>query len=363
MLRAADVVLPEYQGGRDMLAAWNGSTGQVAPGWPIQVNDLQFLTGPSLADVGGLPGSEVFGGSASDDLYGVGGTGLPIDAGWPKLTGDWTVSHPVIGTWGAPDTKVIVGGTRSGRLHAYETGADGCLPADWPQFHHDPANSGDWSRDAVAPGKPVDAAATATDVTFKAPGDDLLCGTVTRYEAAVDGAAFAAVDLSPKPAGETESLTLAGERIRLRAVDEQGNVGRAVTVERTPGPGATATPTPSPAATATATATATPTASPGPTACRDTIVPRLRITAARLRRRGLLLRGRVVEPGCARIEGTFVTVRRKGKRVLRARARGGRRWRLRVRRTFPAGRYVVRVHTLDRKGNRSRTARRRISLS
>src|SRR4051812_22888982 len=42
--RALDVVLPEYQrGGQDYLVGWETGSGQLRPGWPRPVNDLQFL--------------------------------------------------------------------------------------------------------------------------------------------------------------------------------------------------------------------------------------------------------------------------------------------------------------------------------
>ena len=66
--RALDLVLPEYQPtGQDFLAGWDSSTGQFRPGFPAAVNDLQFLTGPSVADIDGLPGEEVVEGTASQD--------------------------------------------------------------------------------------------------------------------------------------------------------------------------------------------------------------------------------------------------------------------------------------------------------
>ena len=270
VLRAADVVLPEYQNGRDYLAAWNTASGQAAPGWPAQVNDLQFLTGPSLANVDGVPGSEVFEGTASDDLQGLTGAGTPISAGWPKLTGDWTVTIPVIGTWGDGKTKVLISGTRSGRLMAYDTGADACADADWPQFHHDPANSGDWRRDAISPGHVTGASVDGDQLKFTATGDDLQCGTAKRYELASaddpNPTAFAAVPGTPKAAGEADALTLTGpvgRYVAVRAVDEQGNVGRAVVVDR--GENAPPNPTPVPTATATPTSTATPIATGSPT--------------------------------------------------------------------------------------------------
>ncbi len=280
--RALDVVLPEYQGGRDYLAAWDTASGELAPGWPAPVNDLQFLTGPSLADIDGIPGQEVVGGTASDDLYGFTGAGTPIDAAWPKLTGDWMVMHPVIGTWGSGATKVLVTGTRNGRLLGYDTGASACAAAEWPQFHHDPANSGDARRDAVAPGHPTEAVVDGTMLKFKATGDDLQCGTASAYQVVtspdpITPANFKAASplvapQTPGAAGTEQSLPLVGDvkrYVAVRAVDEHLNVGRPQTVDRGSGPLPTPTPTvtvtPTGTATAEPTGTATGTATAQPT--------------------------------------------------------------------------------------------------
>ncbi len=42
------------------------------------VNDLQFLPGPSLADLDGQAGEELLGGTASQDLYAVRSDGRPL---------------------------------------------------------------------------------------------------------------------------------------------------------------------------------------------------------------------------------------------------------------------------------------------
>ena len=130
ILRALDLVLPEYQPtGQDFLAGWNTALGQFKPGFPAAVNDLQFLTGPSIADLDGLPGEEIIEGTASKDLVAFNSAGLPVDpTRWPKATTDWTVAMPLIGSFGSIDTeddatKVVVSATRSGYLSAYATDA------------------------------------------------------------------------------------------------------------------------------------------------------------------------------------------------------------------------------------------------
>jgi hypothetical protein len=268
LLRAVDVVAPEYQGGEDQLASWLPETGTLRPGWPAKVNDLQFLTGPSIADVAGGPGEEVVAGTASMDLQAFSPVGTDVE-GWPKLTGDWTVANPTIGSFGARETdadarKVVIGLTRSGRVLAYRTSAPACSPSSWPRFHHDNHNSGDADRDAVPPGSLGDASIAGGALRFSAPGDDLLCGRATRYEvrtaaSALDGRSFASAtavrtgtaaraarsrstaraaqsEVAPKAPGERESLSLPASGLQryvaVRAVDDQGNVGRMALVDR-----------------------------------------------------------------------------------------------------------------------------------
>jgi hypothetical protein len=225
------------------------------------VNDLQFLTGPSIGDVDGRPGEEAVAATASMDLQAFRADGSDVP-GWPKLTGDWTVANPLLGSFGTLDTdedarRVVVNMTRSGQMLAHRTAAPACAPASWPRFHHDNANTGDARTDATLPGRPTDVALTAGGaLSFRSPGDDLLCGTPKAYEvrtadeeitpASFAGAgtvgargrarARAAQDDAPRRAGERVTLPLASARLRryvaVRAVDEAGNVGRPAVVDR-----------------------------------------------------------------------------------------------------------------------------------
>jgi hypothetical protein len=247
-IRSLDVLASDYQGGQDLVAAWNANSGQFRPGFPAPVNDLQFLTGPSVADIDGAPGQEIVEGTASMDLAAFTAGGGPASAAWPKLTTDWTVANPLIGSWGTRDTdsgtrKVVVNFTRSGYINAYTTGAAPCSPSSWPRFHHDAANSGDFARDATLPGKPFDGNATSTRITFKAPGDDLLCGAADHYQVVTSDAPISASNFdqattlsgppTPAAAGTTQTYALpanAKQYVAIRAVDDQGNVGRPLVV-------------------------------------------------------------------------------------------------------------------------------------
>jgi hypothetical protein len=250
VMRALDLVFPEYQPtGQDFLSAWTPPAGgQLHPQFPQAVNDLQFITGPSVADIDGLPGEEAIEGTASMDLNAFTAAGVEVP-GWPKLTGDWTVANPLVGTFGTLDTdadvhKVVVAMTRSGDISAYSTGAEACSPSSWPRFHHDNANSGYYSRDAMLPGKPIQMLVASGQVSFKAPGDDLLCGTADHYEIRtsdqpIDESNFAEADAltdPPIPAAPGASQAYAVPEsvkryVAVRAVDEQGNVGRVASVD------------------------------------------------------------------------------------------------------------------------------------
>ena len=251
LMRALDLVLPEYQpSGQDFVAAWSvQGGGQLRPNFPQAVNDLQVLTGPTIADIDGAAGEEIVAGTASKDLAAFNAAGAPVSPRWPKVTTDWTVANPTIGSFGTLDTradarKVVIGLTRSGYINAYSTTAPACSPGSWPRFHHDNANSGDYDRDAVLPGKPAGLRLDGGRVEFDAPGDDLLCGSARAFqirtsERPIDEASFgAAAPLGgapePRRAGARQSyLPPQGAKrfIAIRATDDQGNVGRVAAIE------------------------------------------------------------------------------------------------------------------------------------
>ena len=255
LVRALDVVAPNYQkGGQDFIAGWNANSGQFSPGFPAVDNDLSFITGETVGDVTGeAPKQEVLAGTASQDLEAYNGAGSPASSAWPKLTGGWMVATPTLGSLGTIDTassakKDVVSITREGTLSVYSTPASACSPSSWPNFHHDIANSGDYTRDAVPPGVPLSTSVYENTLHFTAPGDDLLCGKATRYEivtaeAPITAQSFAgATPLSgapePAAAGTAQSYTLPANvqtYVAIRAVDDQGNVGLPASAEYNPG--------------------------------------------------------------------------------------------------------------------------------
>src|SRR5256714_4710412 len=137
---------------------------------------------------------------------------------WPTLTGAWAVAQPLIGSFGQLETDSathnrVLQLTRAGSLFAYDTPAPACPLGSWPRFHHDNASSGDFSRDAVSPGKPTGAQVLGNTLAFKAPGDDLLCGNVTggyqvvTSDVPITGADFAGTPPLPVPSPSAPGAT------------------------------------------------------------------------------------------------------------------------------------------------------------
>jgi hypothetical protein len=187
-----------------------------------------------VADIDGLPGEEVVAGTASLDLQAFNALGQPVSSAWPKLTGDWTVATPLIGQFGDSAHKSVVALTRLGGVFAFDTSAPACSPSSSPRFHHDAANSGDYARDAVAPGRPADPKLAGTLLTITAPGDDLLCGTADHYEVRSGTGDWTRSAVRPAPAGTRQAVSVpaTGRRISVRAVDEAGNAGWPLVVSR-----------------------------------------------------------------------------------------------------------------------------------
>ena len=137
--------------------------------------------------------------------------------------------------------KDVVSITRSGdALRLPDSGARPARRAPRRAFITTIANSGDYTRDAVPPGAPMDGRIRLSTLSFIAPGNDLLCGRASAYQLVtsrrpITAQRFAsarrlAVDLRPVTGGlRASSSTLPRgllAYIAIRAVDGAGNVGR-----------------------------------------------------------------------------------------------------------------------------------------
>ena len=193
-----DLLLPDDQLLSDNhLAVYDPASpnhGQL-PAFPREVNDLQFLSTPSSADVDGSGAESVLVGTAYSDLHAFNASGREpglssLDPrGWPKFTGGWTVVAPAVGDLTGDGSRVVASTTREGQLFVWATGAKSCSPASWPEWGHDGWNTNRAGFDATRPARISDLRAAAAGdgarVTWSAVGDDGPCGQAASYDVRV----------------------------------------------------------------------------------------------------------------------------------------------------------------------------------
>jgi Subtilase family len=150
-----DVSAPASQEpGDHQITAWDPRTGEVLPAFPQRMDDLQFLTGPAIADVDGDGLAEVIQGSGVYLLraYSVSGA---TPAGWPKFTHGWLVASPVPGDVDGDGLLEVVAATREGRLYVWDTPSPATPGSvQWQGFGADRRNSGNWSASLATPKAP-----------------------------------------------------------------------------------------------------------------------------------------------------------------------------------------------------------------
>jgi len=276
-------------------ASGSPANGQFVPAYPRVVNDLQFLAGAAVADIGGSGLPEALQGSGVYDLHGVDINGDEAP-GWPKFTGGWSVQSPAVGDVDGDGMLDVVATTREGNLFIWRTAGDECGEIPWRRWHHDEWGTGNYHTDARPPAslRPQDATAAAQGPIMlridlvRVPGDGLYCGTAAfdvrvAETPIVDEESFAAAQQLTNieaPAGQrapgailATDFSLVGRTlyVGLVARDDAGNrsallsLGPVVFPEEEP---PTATPTESPipgTPTLSPTPGVTPTATPPPT--------------------------------------------------------------------------------------------------
>jgi hypothetical protein len=240
-----DLLLPDDQLLSDnQLAVYDPASpshGQL-PAFPREVNDLQFLSTPSSADIDGSGGEAVLVGSAYSDLHAFRADGsepgvTTLDPkGWPKFTAGWTVVAPAVGDMKGDGSRVVASTTREGQLFVWSTGAKDCSPATWPEWGHDGWNTNLAGFDATRPARISDLKATGSgrtaQLSWSAVGDDARCGKAAAYDVRVSpdpitDASFATAQrltvAAPKATGSAESFSVtlpAGARyVAVRVAD------------------------------------------------------------------------------------------------------------------------------------------------
>ena len=211
--------------------AWNAATGAVLAGFPAKFQGLNFLSAPIFVDITGDGLAEIVDGGDSSALHGfmAGGAQAAL-ANFPKFTTGWILWSPTAGDLDSDGTVDIVANTREGYTMVWKTPGLASANTEWWRYRHDERNTGRYGVDARPPGILRSPALDVAHrrITFVAPGDDWYAGRVTKYRI-VSGATV--VELAATvDAGQTETLVVpAGiDHGTVQAVDDAGNLGRAL---------------------------------------------------------------------------------------------------------------------------------------
>jgi hypothetical protein len=125
------------------VAAWDGTSGGFLPGWPQQLEDLQFFMAPAIADISGDGRPEAIITSGGYMVHAWDAQGL-APQGWPKLIGQWAIGSPAVGDLDGDGYLEVVVASRAGQVFAWSTRgpADGAV--EWASVHHDAAHTGNY---------------------------------------------------------------------------------------------------------------------------------------------------------------------------------------------------------------------------
>jgi hypothetical protein len=143
-LWVASLAMNEQFDFQHAVIAWSGASGEILEGWPRQIEDIQFLVSPAVADITGDGRNEAIYGSGGFMVYAWDGQG-EVAPGWPKFTGHWILGSPAVGDIDGDGYLDVVVATREGWLHAWSTKGHADQQIEWASVHHDPGNTGDHS--------------------------------------------------------------------------------------------------------------------------------------------------------------------------------------------------------------------------
>ncbi|RME28839.1 MAG: hypothetical protein D6798_01440, partial [Deltaproteobacteria bacterium] len=142
-LWVASIAASSWMDAQHPVAAWSGATGEYLPGWPRQIEDLQFLMAPAIADVSGDGRPEVIYASAGKLVHAWDGEGVEAP-GWPKATGQWILGSPAVGDVDGDGWLDVVLTTRDGYVWAWRTAGRADQVVQWQSAFHDARNTGSY---------------------------------------------------------------------------------------------------------------------------------------------------------------------------------------------------------------------------
>ncbi len=180
--------------GKIKLESWNivgydvDKPGQLA--FRKRWEDIQFFVNPTVADISGDTLPEVIAGSGGYNVHAYDINENEAE-GWPKATHNWGIAAVALGDIDRDGRLEAVMPTHEGFLFAWETKGREChldrANSDWRTYSHDEHSTGFYGADTLPPRMITDLDVTQYaggifELSFTAPGDDLGCGYVTKYD-------------------------------------------------------------------------------------------------------------------------------------------------------------------------------------
>ena len=129
--------------------AWDGKTGKILPYFPKVMEDWQFFVNYSVADIDNDGKPEVLAGSGGNLVHAYKVDSWNEAEGWPKFTGQWIITTPVIGDIDGDGYLEVAANTRKGYLFVWKTrgvaSKNGKSSIQWQSFQHDEMNTGNFT--------------------------------------------------------------------------------------------------------------------------------------------------------------------------------------------------------------------------
>ncbi|MDJ0869353.1 MAG: VCBS repeat-containing protein, partial [Myxococcota bacterium] len=146
--------------GDHQVTVWDPRTGGLfdptgdGPVFPVVMDDLQFLSSPTLADVTGDGRPDVVQGSGAYLVRAYSADGQ-LAPGFPKFTHGWMIGSPIVGDLDGDGLSELAVWTREGGLFVWDTpGIADASAIAWQGFGRDRRNSGNLASDAPVTARP-----------------------------------------------------------------------------------------------------------------------------------------------------------------------------------------------------------------
>ena len=198
--------------------AYDASTGTMRPGFPAEMQGLNFLGAPLVVDVDGDGQAELIEGGDSNALHAYSASGGQA-AGFPKWTSGWILWSASAGDVDGDGRTELAVLTREGHLLVWRTKGRAAANTEWWRWHHDEWSTGRYGTDTRPPAALRHVRLRKHRLTWAPGGDDGRIGKARRYRVTPMG-------------GRSRTMASTGLRLpagarcaTVQAIDDAGNLG------------------------------------------------------------------------------------------------------------------------------------------